>query len=385
MSQKIKNILFFVTVALLCVPITLHYAFENHQFKPLNGVYDKTDTLEISWEFWRTKKWQENKELILKDNLKYIPSAVRIQHDFDYSIFGAFHMRDLLIGKDEYMFSSSWAKARCCKNYLDQDSLNLFVKKLKVLQDLATKKGKYCIFIIPPSKEEIFTDKLPNKYAKENPNNDYHLYLNALNKHKVKYWDLLDYYQQLNDTSQYPVYSKTSTHWTKYGAHFTMLNLIEQMELKLGINMPNPKVVNLEVSKFKGEDGDHETTLNLSSRSDTIDFAYPIYKIDSTGGAIIKPKVITIGDSFYWAIKGSWQLQFVYSSSSKYLYYYSTVYHNSNVGSQSISELNIVEEFKSSDAIVFINSTHNFKDYPFGLEKDIDKIIEGLKSLPDHK
>lgn len=364
------------------IPFLAEKTLSKNDVDPLNGTIEYSDTLPLNYDTWVDKSWQENKENVLKKNLLIRPSIVRIQNELDYQLFKEFHMGDLLVGKDDYYFSRGWADSRCCINNLNNDSLTNYIYKLKTLSDLFERKGKYLRIIIVPSKEEIFSNKLPDEFSTEKLDNDYHLYKNALDNNKIEYWDLLNYYRQIMDTASYPIYSKTSVHWTRYGASFTLFRLLEDMDNFFNNTMSSLYVESSEVSKFKRGDGDTETTLNLLSRIDNSDFQYFNYAVQSKENAF-KPKVLTIADSYYWALKSCWKLPEIYSMESKYLYYYSTAYYPTWDPPKAVKDLDMVEEFKTTDAVVILNSSHNLKDYPFGLQHDIDRIIEALKQLPD--
>lgn len=105
-------------------------------------------------------------------------------------------------------------------------------------------------------------------------------------------------------------------------------------------------------------------------------------RIDSSNSNPFKPKVLTIGDSYYWAMKGSWMFHHIYHPDSWNLYYYSYAYSVGSKPEVKVKEMDILHEFETADAIVLIKSSHNLDGFPFGLQKDIDKIIERLKELP---
>ena len=375
-------ILIFIVVGVMLIPIVTQFLLSKEKIEPLNGTFEYADSLSLSWDSWSDKSWQENREELLKKNLNIKPSVVRIQHEIDYKLFSEYHMGDLLVGKDDYYFSKGWSNSRCCINTLNIDSLSDYMTKVKELSLLFKKKGKYLRIIIVPSKEEIFADKLPDDFAIEKLDNAYHLYTNELEKNKIEYWDLLDYYKSILDTSSYPVYSKTSVHWTSYGASFTLLRLLSDMNSFFNKKMATIYIRDSEVSKFKKGDGDTETTLNLLNRIDNSDFLYYYYAVNSND-SVFKPKVLTIADSYYWGLKSSWVLPDIYSLESKFLYYYSTVFYPTTTPPSKVKDLNIVEEFKTADAVIILNSSHNLKGFPFGLQYDIDEIITGLKELPD--
>lgn len=387
MKRRVKNILFIIPILLLGFPFFFESdVFNDVKVKPLDGAFKKLDSLEFSSENWYNKKWQTNREELQKKNIKIRPSIIRLKHEMDYRVFRETHMADLIVGKEDYFFSNGWAKSRSKITTVKPELMKSHVKKLGELHDLLRQKGKHCRIFLPPSKEEIFAEYLPEKYAEENPKNDYNNYINALKENNIPHWDLLDYYKSIMDTAKYPIYSKTSVHWTKYGASYTLFNLLKDVRENLNINAPRLKVrvPYTEKAKIKAGDADFEKTLNLMSRIDTSDFLYFHYKVDRRGAEnAYKPKVITIGDSYYWGVKGSWMLHHFFQEESMFLYYYNTVFFNKNVPIVNIKKLDIVEEFKSADVIFFINSPHNLLNFPFGFDKDIDKIMAGLRELPD--
>lgn len=382
MKIRYDKILVYITIGLMLIPYISQHFLKKEDVEPLYGTIEFSDSVQFIWKNIEDKTWQKNKEEILKKNLLIRPILIRMQNDLDFRFFDEYHMGDLLVGKNGFYFSKGWAEARCCVNNLNKDTLSSYVKKLKTLSDLFNQKGKYFRVIIPPSKEEFFSNELPDEYINEKPNNDYHLYLNELKKNKIAYWDLLDFYKKVQDTVQYPVYSKTSVHWTNYGASFTLMNLLADMNKFFDNQMSKIYVESQEVSKFKNGDGDTEATLNLFTRIDNSDFLYNRYKVDSNRTPF-KPKVLTIADSFYWQIIYCWKLSEMFSSDSKYLYYYNSIFFYTSTPSKNIKEINIIEEFKTADALIILNSSHNLLDYPFGFQYDIDKVIEGLKTLPD--
>jgi hypothetical protein len=378
------NILFLVATVILFIPLMYQFNLIKKEVSPLKGAFKKEEFTPLSFTKWISKEWQTNQQSAVKSNMHIQPDLVRLQHQLDYWMFKEYHMANFLEGTDGYLFNESWAIARCCKNELNTDSLFIFTQKLAKLRHLMHQKGKFFQIIIPPSKEELNSEFLPKSHQSKPNKSDYFLYTEALHKNNIPYWDLLETYTQIQDTSSYPVYSKTSVHWTTYGAHFTLIQLINAMNSYFDNSMTYLNVDSLHISKTpEGSDCDYEKTLNLMYRLDEREFAYPRYSVVNSGTATFKPKVITIGDSFYWAMKGSWMLTKIYHPDSKYLYYYSSAYSVGKRPLLKVKDMDIVEEFKTADAIVLINSSHNLENFTFGMENNIDAIIEGLRTLPN--
>ena len=74
-------------------------------------------------------------------------------------------------------------------------------------------------------------------------------------------------------------------------------------------------------------------------------------------------------------------LPYIFDKDSKYLYYFSKVhYNNSTIESHPIDELAIANEIANSDGLIILNSSHNLKGFPYGLENKIDALINILEN-----
>jgi hypothetical protein len=374
------SICYGIFIIIISLPLIYDVIGNKEIIQPLHGAYEQPKAINLSWETWVNQTYQQNKDSIYKYTTSLRPTLVRMYNEIDFRMFGKTNMGDLLVGKDNYLFSKSWAESRAGKVSLDSLKLDSFCEKLAQLENLLTENGIFFKFIIPPSKEEIFSDYLPEYIRNEGLINDYKLLIHYLKKHNVPYEDLTLKYAELLHEVEYPIYSKTSVHWTMYGAHFTLLSLLDQMNTFLEDDLIKLNVERIDTDYYKEYDGDQEKTLNLYMRIDNSTFAYPVYSLSTPSPHTLKPKVITIGDSFYWGIIGSWQLLNIFDSDSKYLYYYSTVFPNNDGSSYPIQELDMVEEFANANALIIINSSHNLIGFPYGFENDIDHIISFLEN-----
>jgi hypothetical protein len=379
LTKIVHHIAYYLFVAIISIPLLFELFGDAKSVEPLNGVYTQPKEKTFSFESWTDRTFQDNKDSTFKYNLALRPTLIRLYNQIDYSVFDKTNMGDLLIGKDDYMFSLGWTKARAGEVSLNDSLMDEVARKLKLVEDSMKANNQFFMFLIPPSKEELFSHFLPSEYEKEGAINDYKILLSKLDKYNVSYTDLKPYYQKLMKEKEHPVYSKTSVHWTMYGAHFTTLMLLDSMNTFFNGTMPQLKVTGFDYSLFKENDGDHEKTLNLFTRIDDGAFAYPKYEIIEPKGTVFKPRVLTLGDSYYWGILGSWQLTHIFSKESKYLYYYSTVYPNFDAPSYPISDLNMAKEFKQANAFIIINSCHNLNNFPYGLEKDLDAILKSYE------
>lgn len=376
MKDKLHTVLF--TLFLIVVSIPMCLTIISYEAEPLEGAFEEEKREGFSFSSVYEGTYQVQLEKEEKSLNPIVPTMIRLRNQVDYSAFSEGHMADALLGKDGYVFGEGWSNAYVGNRIYDDVYFDTIVAKLKLLQEIYDSDGKAFLVLIPPCKEELFPEKLPFGFVKKGKN-DYESYLEALEKYDVEYMDFKEYYQSVMDTSSFPVYSKTSAHWTMYGAYLALNQVVNSIEQKLGVNLIDYRVKSFNQTKYDRGDGDQEGPLNLLFTIDNSLFAYPSYEFDSTE-TFYKPKVTIIGDSFYWGINNSYVPFRIYSKESKYLYYYSTCYANSDAPSVSVKDLNIIEEFESSDVIILITGSHNLNGFPFGLEKDLDRLIEGLKA-----
>ncbi|MBL4704077.1 MAG: hypothetical protein JKY54_06125, partial [Flavobacteriales bacterium] len=126
-------------------------------------------------------------------------------------------------------------------------------------------------------------------------------------------------------------------------------------------------------------DKDIEEVMNLLFALDSQSFAYPRFKFEPGIDTIKKPKVIVIGDSFYWAINNTYVPAKLFSETSQFWYYFKKSLPNSAGSSVPMSKIDIVEELKSADAIIMIVGSENINDFPFGFASFLENNKEQFK------
>ena len=377
MNSKLHTFLFIVFLLLLGIPFMSMLL--DYESIPLQGAYQKVERQSFTFDSFYDGSYQVQFEKEEKELNPLVPSFIRARNQIDFDVFNQGHMSDAILGSNGYVFGEGWANAYSGKRKFTDAYFDSITEKIKEINNIYDSLGKVFMVVIPPCKEGLFSEMLPKEFEKKGKS-DYESYLEALNKYNVRYVDFTQFYKEAIDTSVYPVYSKTSAHWTMYGAHLGLNVIIDSIENILKANLMDYSVSKFNQKKYDRGDGDQEGPLNLLFTIDKSDFAYPSYVFDSTE-SFYKPKVIIVGDSFYWGINNSYVPLKIFSSQSKYLYYYSTCYSNSDKPGQKISELNLPNEFATSDVFLLFSGSYNLNGFPFGLENDFDEIIERLKAV----
>ena len=174
----------------------------------------------------------------------------------------------------------------------------------------------------------------------------------------INHLNLEQWFLQIKDTADFMLFPKTGTHWSKYAALQGADTLIRYMEHLGGINMHNLVIGPRELGKAQDPDDDLESLLNLARPLPKPKYWYAEVRADEDTTAT-KPKMIVIGDSFWWTI--AFQLPFgEFFSQIPYWYYNSSVYYYPPYNS--VAELDFAEELLSADFIVlFYCATQQYR------------------------
>ena len=174
----------------------------------------------------------------------------------------------------------------------------------------------------------------------------------------VNVLDLGDYFQHMKDTADFTIFPKTGTHWSKYSSLFAADTMIRYMEHLDSINMRNLVIGPRALQDAQEADTDLENLLNLIRPLPRPQYYYATATSDKDTTAVM-PKMIVIGDSFWWNIIYQVPVQEIFSE-FPYWYYNSSVYYDPTY--QSVNEVNLANELLSSDFIIlFYSSTQLYK------------------------
>ena len=135
--------------------------------------------------------------------------------------------------------------------------------------------------------------------------------------------------------------------------------------------MPKIEIKQIELSyKMRDTDDDLEKNLNLIFNIDDVEMAYPIFRI-KTDKNTVKPKVLTIADSFYWGMF-NWGIGHQVFNDSSFWFYNKTAFYNFGKPAIEVAKLDFKKEIEQNDVIISMATDANLPDFPFGF---IDSLI----------
>ena len=371
MKSRVKVILFSFTGLLLFASM-FQKITHMWDFKKLNGVEVPSPMPALTFQNCRDGSFQDGTEAYLKQNFGFRQPLIRFYNQYLWDFYKTSNNNKgiLTLGKDGWLYEP-WSVDDYYQIHYHQHAPNAEqmteqllgeAKRVYQLQHILEPYGKHLFVCLVPSKDLLYPEHLPEKtetrYDDEPKMSARFVLKDEYKRLGVNVLDLGEYFQQMKDTADFTIFPKTGTHWSKYSSLFAADTLIRYMEHLGNINMPNLVIGPRTLQDAQEADTDLENLLNLIRPLPRPQYYYASATTDKDSTAV-KPKMIIIGDSFYWNIVYQVPVQEIFSE-YPYWYYNSSIYYDPAY--HSVNEINLTKELLSADFIVlFYSSTQLYK------------------------
>lgn len=349
-KNRLHIILVFATALLLVLPI-YQMVFKPLDFS-LSGVSNKQELPEFGVKDWIDFKYQPRFHQYLQDHYGFREPFIRTYNQVQYSLFGKWSNKNIILGKDGYLFEPWFIKSYYGLNFRGEDPILDKVKKLKAIQDTLKYYGKDLMMVIAPGKVTYYPEYIPdNKRRAERTESNYSFFVKSLKEYGVNTVDCNSWFAKAKDTTHVPLFPRTGTHWSIYGAQIAADSLFKNYAQLSGKTLNEVQITDLNRSiELKFDDIDLEEVLNLHFELERDTLAYPVKKKILIEGAE-KPNLFVISDSFFWNIFNFWPIHNHIFNEVSYWYYYSKgVYPKKTKTDLSI-------RLAKSDLIMFMSAT----------------------------
>ena len=392
MNSRTQVILFALT-ALLLFASAIQQQTGLFKFKELNGVVYSNSKPDLTWNNFLDGGLQDSTEAYLQQNFGFREPLTRFYNQMEWTLFRYSQVaadKRIVITDDNWIFEP-WTVEEYYQSHAYQhakDSLEMAEKleaeaqRLLQIQELLKPYGTHLFVALLPGKELVCGEHMPKNtsYIKEKKITAYDFYRTRFKELGVNHIDLGEWFVQMKDTVSYPLFPQTGTHWSNLAAIHSTDTLIRYMEHLSDSNMVNIRVGNAWQRTLK-PDADLESLMNLIwpiQKAPNM-FATAIYDLDTTAW---RPKLITVGDSFYWNILNYTPVWAVFES-VPYWYYFSTVYFGDddlNV-THKISDIDVLQEIIDADFVMLSYSTTALYKMSNGFSQSLlDKLIQNQQT-----
>jgi len=365
----LKNALFGLVLALLLLP-WLEQNEHIFEPKPLGGVQPNSQNVKFSAAQWRSAKFQEGQEAYIRDHFGLRPFMVRFYNELFDRLFGEYQANGVIMGKDGYLFEENYLLAASGQDYIGPDSINELVQTLGLVQRDLMKSGKKLLVCIAPGKGSFYPDKMPDAYHYNgSTGRNYPEFVRYLIAEKIPLFDVQDWFLKMKATVPYPLYPKTGIHWSSYGEYLVADSLIKQVSALSQKQLPSLKLLRIEQdNKPRDRDDDIELGMNLLRNLPDFKMAYPKFKVQPMKAGQKAPRVLVIGDSFYYGMYNWGMMQHVFAGGE--FWYYN---HERLVPGKATAFIEDIRDYAKEvqqfDVVVVLLTEANLPRFGFGMQQ----------------
>ncbi len=368
MKQKAFHTVLFGLLLVLLFLSPIQQQFKIFKFKPLAGVMVATERPEFQLKSFMKGEYQNQLDRYLSENIGFRELFVRNYNQLMWSLFHKSNNETIFVGKDDWLFNDyvmNHYKGKAIYGFAHNEeemTLNMLAdaRRLQTLQNVLEKYGVSFFVCIAPSKDMVCEENLP--VIKENEREstiraiDYYPPLfDSLGIHCFNY---SDYFMQIRDTVSYPLYYKSSSHWTNLAATYMADTLIRYMELLSGLNLHNVSFSEPYLSWTREPDKDLEVVLNLNRPIETNEYPYVNVIVDDDSTAI-KPRWLVVGDSYFRGFQYNLPLDKLFAS-HHYWRYNTSIFDDPL--HDNTSEVDLLRELLTSDIVTVLYTPCNLFD-----------------------
>lgn len=366
MNKRLKIAIFLFCFIWLLTAV--QFIFSPFKLVGLNGAFNDPEPPELTFENWKTGKFQKQTELYAKYNTPFRADFVRVKNQVGYSLFGEFNT-NLTLGKDHYLFDHNYINAFLGKDLLPYKERMIQSSEIGVFKTILDSLGVKPFWIIAPNKARYYQEYLKEELNFESTSNPQVLkdlcYLN-----KIPVVDTDDWFGKTKNNSKYPLIPKYGAHWSVYGAALVCDSLDNLLEKEFPKKVKTSIGVIKESKKAKFSDDDYLPSINLIKKWewDTI-MGYPAMVYEPG----LKLKALVVSDSYMWNLYYNDYFKQNFTADSQFLYYNKAYY---NINKERTGEIKpgdiTIEKLSEFETVIFITTGPSLKEsYSYNFISDL--------------
>jgi hypothetical protein len=358
--NRVKNIIFIFLLALLLAPVLLMH-FPVLREKALFGHFtqnDRPDPKKWTRASWFSGSFQEGFSTGFNDNIGLRRTMIRINNQYDYSLFRIIHAEGFIAGKNGYLYEEDYIKEYTGRYFIGKTVLDRKLEKLFDVQRMLRERGIDLILVLEPGKASYYPEYIPRRYHAERSTISNYTYLTSkLKERGMNYLDLGQWFLELKGTSRYDLFPRYGMHWSIYGMNLAVDTLSRYIASVTGTGLPRFSVKNIEISDTpRSTDNDIEEMANLLFPMPNDTYAYPVnvFGDDSSHRSL---NVLVVGDSYYRNIKDDFS-GFLFKADT-FWYYNSKVYPHIHSDIVYVDHSNMLKKLEQYQVILLMVSEIN--------------------------
>lgn len=367
-KDKTTLILFCILAVLAFAPMVqehLHFP----KVRKLAGVTPEVKVPPLTLKNYRNGHFQRTVEKYIKYHYGFRPNTVRLYNQYLWDCYKKTYTKNtLVIGKEDWYYEPWFIEDYYHGGTYDQnkDSLKLAQTlhqeafRLYQLQQILEEYGTTLFVCQAPGKDLVYPEYLPDDTVTNRPKqlSAREFFEDEFNTLGVNHINVEPWFLSMKDTVDFNLFPQKGTHWSNISAMYVADSIFRYLEDRLDIRMNERILGEPYVDKPRRPDYDLEELLNLIRPLKKLPQHYVDMEIRPREGAV-KPKMIVVGDSYYWNLCLQIPMDSLFSS-CPYWYYNSTIHFDPK--HKNVSEVDLVEELLGADAVMLMySSTQQYK------------------------
>lgn len=372
-----KKIPWFLAVLGLCLPM-IYQVSEFHWIRGLRGYQaPPQDTAALSLPNFLDHRFQAYEESRLKHDLRLKSFFIRLNNELKYQFYEKFTLPDIVVGKERWLYSPTSIEAYYGGEKIDSVKVDEKVKKLSQAIDSLNRRGTSFLFVIEPSKPAVYPEYLPEANGpRENLLPSYHLWKEKLNQNGVPLLDAFALFKEWKKESDVHLFMQGGYHWSQYAVYKVWDTLYHRIEGMTGMQMrPYTYSDTLYSKKPNKIDSDLAEAANLywSSLVDE-NYVYPQIRPGEDKGK--KPKVLLVGDSFFWNMHIDDLPKIFFDEEFYFWYYFEQVYTTGETHYTKRQEpLELKEALEGADIVIYMTFLNNIRYCCWEFVEELHKTL----------
>ncbi len=391
MAAKILKYCLWGLILIILVLPSIQLIFPLVLEKKLQGNVVYADEPTFSWESWFNGTYQNGFNQFTEDHIGLRSYFVRLNNQYNYTIFRKFYARDIILGQDRILYAKPYLDEFYGVNFRGKDAIEILSCKIKFIQDSLLTKGIVFVPIFAPGKASFYSNHYPKWYYEKHEKslNNYDYFIKMFDSLHITNIDFTSLFLKWKDTSSHILIPKYGIHWSSYGAALVVDSMQNFFSKQLDTSLVDVSWDKVEKSLIPREDdNDIVDGLNLIFPFKLDDsLSYPNIQYYSQGK--FKPDVLTIADSYYWQIFGTGISKRLYNRNDFWFYNYKE-WSFESIDGNSIDRAFLNEKIFSYNIIFTLYTERNFKTMAndfinqaycaLKYMDEVNKIIDGINS-----
>lgn len=259
---------------------------------------------------WLNGKFQDSFDAWVNEKIGFRSIWVRTENQLNFSLFhqvktipGAAGTQ-VVVGKDDWLYERWYVRAYLNSGWAKERDAEESARLLKQVQDLLERKHIPFLFVISPSKAEIYPEYIPDKYMRYSHRNgttsDRAKQIEALQEYGVNYVDGHRILSEAKRKTAYILFPQGGTHWDYLGAALTLQEMLGRLNLESPTEIAIPAIGRIALKKPKNRDVDLSNLINIWTSWET-NSPVPSFSFEAPI-PVPKLNLLIIGDSFNFTL-----------------------------------------------------------------------------------